>query len=47
MEVTLDKTGLVRRVLVKTRSNTVERPVDKLVLLLEADDPNSNETNEV
>ena len=44
MEVTLDKTGLVRRVLVKTRSNTVERPVDKLVLLLEADDPNSNKT---
>jgi hypothetical protein len=32
-----DKPGLVRIVTVKTKSNILERPVSKLVLLLEAD----------
>lgn len=32
-----DKTGLVRKVLVKTKTNTLERPIDKLCLLHKAD----------
>jgi hypothetical protein len=32
-----DKSGLVRTVKVKTKLNVLERPVNKLVLLLEAD----------
>ena len=32
-----DKNGLVRRVLIKTKTNTLERPIDKLCLLCEAD----------
>ncbi|XP_006819913.1 uncharacterized protein LOC102808185 [Saccoglossus kowalevskii] len=32
-----DKKGLVRRVLVKTRNTVIERPIDKLCTLLEAD----------
>jgi hypothetical protein len=37
VKVVVDKKGLVRRVQVQTRSNILERPIDKLVLLLEAD----------
>lgn len=33
-----DAKGLVRRVLVKTKSSVLERPVDKLCLLLEMDE---------
>lgn len=33
-----DSKGLVRRVCVKTKSNTLERPIDKLCLLQEAED---------
>ena len=31
------KKGLVRRVQVRTKSSVLERPIDKLVLLLETD----------
>ncbi len=33
-----DSKGLVRRVFVKTKSSVLERPVDKLCLLLEMDE---------
>ena len=32
-----DKKGLVQRVQVRTKSSVLERPIDKLVLLLETD----------
>lgn len=31
--------GLVRSVMVKTKANTIQRPIDKLCLLLEAEEP--------
>ncbi len=37
MKVFPDKKGLVRRVLVKTKTNTLERPIDKLCLICEMD----------
>lgn len=37
VKVTADKKGLVRRVQVKTKTSVLERSIDKLVLLLEAD----------
>jgi hypothetical protein len=38
VKVVVDKKGLVRRVQVRTKSNILARPIDKLVLLLlEAD----------
>lgn len=37
MQVTMDKKGFVRRVKVKTKTSVFERPIDKLVLILEAE----------
>ena len=35
-----DAKGFVRRVLVKTKTSTLERPIDKLCLLLEMEESN-------
>ena len=37
LQVMPDAKGLVRRVLIKTKTNTLERPVDKLCLICEMD----------
>ena len=37
LQVMPDAKGLVRRVLIKTKTNTLERPVDKLCLVCEMD----------
>ena len=37
VKIVPDKKGLVRRVQVRTKSSVLERPIDKLVLLLETD----------
>ena len=41
VKIVPDKKGLVRRVQVATKSSVLERPIDKLVLLLETDNENS------
>ena len=37
VKIVPDKRGLVRLVQVRTKSSVLERPIDKLVLLLETD----------
>ena len=37
VKIVPDNEGLVRRVQVRTKSSVLERPIDKLVLLLETD----------
>ena len=43
VEVFHDKKGLVRRAKVKVKSGTLERPIDKLCLMVERQDPEEAE----